>query len=193
MNKVKQYFNNIANEWDNAEDDIDFITKLLSHLNIKNDDMVLDVGCGKGIITPILHAFSNREVQAIDISENMINDAKKKYAQNKALTFICDDFITHQFDRKFDYIVVFNAFPHFLDVDAFIKKAHDILNKGGHLAIVHSLSKEEVNSHHEQHAKGVSRPLCEASEECKKFKALFEVEKCLDENNSYLMLFKSIL
>ena len=67
MNKIKEFFNNIADEWTNDLDDINKIESLLDELHINKGDSVLDVGCGKGIITPLLNKRSQNRVIAMDI------------------------------------------------------------------------------------------------------------------------------
>ncbi len=190
MNKIKAFFDNIAFCWDNAEDDMTKVNALLDELNIKNGDMVLDVACGKGIITPLLHDRSHKRVLAIDLSDEMIKGAKSKYKGNNDLEFISGDFIEAGFEDQFDYIVIYNAYPHFMNVEALSMVAAKALKKNGHLAIVHSIGKDELNTHHKQHAMGVSRPLEAADKEAKKFEAQFGIEKCLDKSDSYLIVLK---
>ena len=190
MNKIRQFFNDIAPTWHNDESD-ELINSLLNELDIKNGDMVLDLACGKGVMTPYLYERTKNKVVAIDISDNMIAAAKAIHQGNDGLVFICADFLDYDFKEKFDHIIIYNAYPHFLDVEKLSQKAFSLLNKDGHLAIVHSISKEHLNSHHKQKAMGVSRYLEEASIEAKKFKALFNVVKCLDDENKYLILLKA--
>ena len=138
MNKIKAFFDNIASCWDNAGDDMNKINALLDELNIKNGDMVLDVACGKGIITPLLNDRSHEKVLAIDLSDEMIKGAKSKYKGHKDLEFISGDFLEAGFENQFDYIVIYNAYPHFINVEALANVAYKALKKNGHLAIVHS-------------------------------------------------------
>ncbi len=190
MNKIKAFFDNIAYCWDNAGDDMIKINALLDELNIKNGDMVLDVACGKGIITPLLNDRSHEKVFAIDLSDEMIKGAKSKYKEHKDLEFISGDFVEAGFEDQFDYIVIYNAYPHFMNVEALSNAAYKALKTNGHLAIIHSIGKDELNTHHKQHAMGVSRPLEAADIEAKKFETQFILEKCLDGKDSYLIVLK---
>ena len=188
MNKIKEFFNNIADEWTNDLDDINKIESILDELHINKGDSVLDVGCGKGIITPLLNKRSQNRVIAMDLSENMIEGAKLSHSDNSNLEFICGDFLETDYKSQFDFIVIFNAYPHFMDVDKLKERAYEALKPNGKFAIIHSLSKEELNTHHKQHAMGVSRPLDSADKEAKKFVPLFDVEKTIDENDRYLII-----
>ena len=190
MNKIKEFFNNIADEWNNDLDDINKIESLLNELYIKNGDSVLDVGCGKGIITPLLSKRSQNRVVAMDLSENMIKGAIESHSVNSNLEFICGDFLESDFKSQFDYIVMFNAYPHFMEVDRLSSVVYKALKDEGHFAIIHSLSKEELNTHHKQHAMKVSRPLDSADMEAKKFVSQFDIEKTIDEKDRYLIILK---
>ena len=191
-NKIKAFFNDIAEHWDNADDDLARIDSLLDELDIKKGDAVLDVGCGKGIITPLLQKRTGNNVLAIDLSDEMIKGAIAAHKDNPHLTFKCGDFVESDFDNQFDYIVIFNAYPHFMNIESLKKAVYKALKKDGHFAIVHSISKEQLNTHHKQHAMGVSRPLERADVEAKKFEAQFKIEKCLDRNDSYIIVLQKI-
>ena len=190
INKVQQFFNDIADSWTNDLDDPKKVESLIDELHIKKGDYVLDVGCGKGVITPLLYKKSQHRVIAMDLSENMIKGAKEIYKDKDILQFICADFLEAGINCQFDYIVIFNAYPHFMDIEKLSNKVYSALKAGGHFAIIHSLSKEELNTHHKQHAMGVSRPLEAAEVEAKKFVPQFNIEKTIDESDRYLIILK---
>ena len=187
-NKVRDFFDSIAGQWTNELDDVNKIKCLIDLLGIGRGDDVLDVGCGKGIITPFLQEKSQKQVIAVDLSQNMIDGAKSIYNDESKYKFICKDFLDGDYESRFDYIVIFNAYPHFLDVERLRDTAYKALKPNGHFAIIHSLSKEELNTHHKQHAMKVSRPLESAENEAKKFDSKFRIEKTLDEKDRYLII-----
>ena len=189
-NIVRVFFDSIAKDWSNDLNDKQKVESLIDALGICEGDNVLDVGCGKGVITPLLQRKSNRLVIAVDLSQNMIDGAKSIYSDESKYKFICKDFLDGEYKDRFDYIVIFNAYPHFMDVERLKGTVYKALKANGHFAIIHSLSKEELNTHHKQHAMGVSRPLEAADIEAKKFEAQFEIEKCLDKSDSYLIILK---
>ena len=80
MNQVN-FFNSIAKDWDNIiKVDEKKINYLLSQIDIKEDDYILDVGTGTGVLIPFLAALSPKgSVKAIDISCNMLDIARKKF------------------------------------------------------------------------------------------------------------------
>ncbi|MCR4875487.1 MAG: methyltransferase domain-containing protein [Clostridia bacterium] len=192
MNNIREFFDSIADQWHNDLSDIKKIESLIDLVGIKVGDDVLDVGCGKGVITPILYQKSQKKVIAMDLSKNMIEGAIECHSDNKDLQFICGDFLESGYNNMFDEIVIFNAYPHFLDIEKLSNVVYNALKGGGRLAIIHSLSKEELNTHHKQHALKVSRPLESADVESKKFKAHFTTKMCLDTDDSYLILLEVI-
>ena len=187
-NKIRDFFDSIASEWNNDIDDLKKIEGLIDLLEIKVGDDVLDVGCGKGIITPLIYKKSQNKVIAMDLSKNMIAGAKEVHKDNPNLEFICGDFLEADFQSEFDKIVIFNAYPHFMDVERLSKAVYKALKPQGRFAIIHSISKEELNTHHKQHAMGVSRPLGAADIEAKKFGDKFAVYSCLDDKDKYVII-----
>ena len=189
-NKIRDFFDSIANDWSNDLNDKKKVESLINALGICEGDNVLDVGCGKGVITPLLQQISKRQVIAVDLSQNMIDGAKSIYSDESKYKFICKDFLDGEYEDRFDYIVIFNAYPHFMDVERLRDTVYKALKANGHFAIIHSLSKEELNTHHKQHAMGVSRPLQSADEEANKFASQFLIEKTIDDKDKYLIILK---
>ena len=92
MNKVKEFFNKLASDWDRrSKSDLSNIKDILSHIKISENDKILDLGCGTGIITSLLASYTTKKVIGIDISNNMIKIAKSKNIDKKVV-FKCRDF-----------------------------------------------------------------------------------------------------
>ena len=191
MDKIKKFFNDISDNWTNEDDNISLIRELIKLSPINEGDDVLDVGCGKGIITPYLYEVTKSKVVAIDIADKMIEGALSKYQGNPNYEFICDDFISHSFKKQFDVIVVYNAYPHFLDVAAFNNKARSILKKSGYLVIMHGLGRELLARHH-KNVMDISRLIDSPNKESELFKDDFKLVKSLDEEDRYLMVLEKV-
>lgn len=188
MENIRDFFNEIAPEWNNNDNNYGLIDELLAKIKIKDESNVLDLGCGKGVITPRLYNYSKNRVDAIDLSINMINDAKIINDDINKYNFICGDFFNYDFENKYDYIVIFNAYPHFLEPSELSKRAYSLLNNNGKLIILHDISKRELNTHHKQYALRVSRPLNKPEEEYESFKNEFNLLGNIDNDNSYFMM-----
>jgi ubiquinone/menaquinone biosynthesis C-methylase UbiE len=67
------------------------------------DVSLLDVGCGYGgLLDFIKRSGKTINYSGIDVAENMIAYAQKKYPENN---FICGDVIQQNFKHKFDFVV----------------------------------------------------------------------------------------
>lgn len=184
--KIKEFFNNISPYWHNMKDDFEIINYLLYEAKIKEGEMVLDLGCGKGIITKRLYEITKKKVIGMDISDKMIESAIINHKAEEDLEFICANFYEYDFKNKFDSIVIYNAYPHFLDVGLLDQKAYQILNKNGKLVIMHSLGRSRLNRCHED-IMDISRNLDEIKKEALLFKH-FKATKIIDDSDKILLL-----
>jgi len=88
--------------------------------NTDENDIVLDIGCGKGDVAFDL-AKKARKVTGIDISGENIASSRKKY-QSDNLEFILGDATRYDFKNKFDVIVLSNVLEHIEDRISFLRK-----------------------------------------------------------------------
>ena len=186
---VEKYFDNLASDWDSFQDCPEDVKRaLLKSSGIYSGARVLDVACGTGAITGILHDLTGEKVKGVDLSGEMIKVAQHKFEGCDWAEFEHVDFLDIDESEKFDDIVIYNAYPHFLDVDALCRKAHAVLREGGKLVIAHSISREMLNSHHKQHADHVSRPLGSPLAEAKHFEKYFDVQIAEESDKHYLLV-----
>lgn len=187
MNKTKEFFNQKALTWDQKEihNQAYFEEFINKYCDIKLGDKVLDLGCGTGVISNPIFKMSQTEVVGLDLSNEMISIAKKKYSNNEMIKFICDDF--YKFNHsKFDVIICHNAYPHFLDVESFKNKCLDLLNDNGDLIIIHSISRKQLQNKHSG-LKGISKELKEPYNEYLSFKDKFLSLDMIDNDEMYLL------
>lgn len=156
MNKqdVIAFFDRLAPQWDAdmiRSDSI--IHQILDNAGIRSGIHVLDVACGTGVLFPDYLARSVASLTAIDISPEMAKIAQSKFPQVKVL---CGDVENTAFDRKFDAIVVYNAFPHFPDPEKLIAVLSGLLTPGGTLTVAHGMSRAHIDRHHQGSASKVS-------------------------------------
>lgn len=190
MNEIKEFFNMQASTWDkrekHTEEELDLFIR--AYVELEDGNKVLDLGCGTGIITNILYNITNCDVDAIDISNEMINIAKNKYNNDK-IHFICDDF--YNLNTKYDHIICFNAYPHFLDVLKFKEKIYEILNDDGKLTIIHNLSRHSLDRHHSG-IFNISRKLPPIIKEAEIYKDKFEILNIIDNDEMILLSMKKM-
>jgi ubiquinone/menaquinone biosynthesis C-methylase UbiE len=88
---VKLSYNNISKNYDKTWTNHmqKFSKDMIDHLDIPKNGDCLDLTCGTGYVTGILADCTTGEVTGVDISNDMIGVAKKKYG--KKCNFICSD------------------------------------------------------------------------------------------------------
>ncbi|WP_252231542.1 class I SAM-dependent methyltransferase [Clostridium sp. ZBS15] len=109
---------------------------------------ILDIGCGFGDLNKLLKEQNNNyNYCGLDIVEEFINVAEKKYG-NSHVKFECCDFLNKDFDEKYDYIVesgIFNIKSSEIDnlelIHNTIEKAMDMCKE----AIAFNFLTERVN------------------------------------------------
>ncbi len=184
MNKqeVVRFFDRCAPWWD--ADMIrpeEIIEKILDNGGITEGVHVLDVACGTGVLFPDYLRRGAASVTAIDISPEMAKIAAAKFPQ---VQVICGDVETAQFGRKFDRIMVYNAFPHFPDPEHLIAVLAGLLEKGGRLSVAHSMSRSALTKHHERATK-VSIELLHEDSLAAIFSKYFDVDVVLSDERMY--------
>lgn len=178
---IEAFFDRAASSWDDEMIKDDLIIKtILDNAQVKEDDTVLDVACGTGVMISY-YLDRGAHPTGIDLSKKMIEIAKKKFNN---VEFIWGD-VEELNDRKFDRVVVYNAFPHFIDPEALIKHLATLLNKNGTLTIAHGMSRERINHHHEGVASSISNGLMEASELAKIMSKYLDVYVSIDDDRMY--------
>ena len=175
------FFDRCAPSWDAEmiKNDV-IINKILDNAEVGAGMDILDVACGTGVM---FDYYLNRDVKSvtgIDISPEMAKIAAEKYHNEATVQVICGDVEEYPFDRKFDRIVVYNAFPHFPYPKRLIKILSKLLKDNGRLTVAHGMSREAIDGHHSGAASKVSNGLMSADNLKRIFDAHFEVEVVID-------------
>ena len=119
---------------------------------------VLDVACGTGVLFPYYLRCGAKTVTAIDISPAMAQIARQKTA-GLPIEVLCGDAQVYPFQKKFDAVMVYNAFPHFPEPKKLIAALSGLLRPGGTLTVAHGMSRAAIARHHEGSAARVSLEL----------------------------------
>ena len=119
---------------------------IIDHFNIKNktqplkDLNILDIGCGGGLLSEPMYKMG-ANVTGLDASEKNINIAKIHSKKNKLkINYICTSPEKINIGKKFDVVLNMEIVEHVDNVDFFIKKSSELLNKNG-LMFVATLNK----------------------------------------------------
>ncbi len=185
MNKdtIKEFFNDFAPRWDNepiAEKQI--LDIILDNADVKENINVLDVACGTGVLFPFYLERDVKSITAVDLSPEMVKIAKAKFPQADV---ICGDAETISFDKQFDVIMIYNAFPHFPEPQKLIENLAKYLKDGGRICIAHGLSKSELDEIHMKSAGKVSNILPECDELAKLLSPYFNVDIMISNDKMY--------
>ena len=174
---VIAFFDRCAPSWDAEMIKNDaIIGKLLDNAEVGPGMDILDVACGTGVMFPYYLQRGAASVTGIDISPEMAKIAAGKFAGEDRVRVICGDVEEFSFDRKFDRIVVYNAFPHFPKPKRLIKLLSSLLKEDGRLTVAHGASREAIDGHHQGSASKVSNGLMTADSLKKLFDPHCEVE-----------------
>ena len=180
------FFDRCASSWDAEMIKNDtIIGRILDHAEVGPDMDILDVACGTGVMFDYYLQRDVASVTGIDISPEMAKIAAAKYEDNPKIRVICGDVEEYPFERKFDRIVVYNAFPHFPYPKRLIKTLSKLLKEGGRLTVAHGMSREAIDGHHSGDASKVSNGLMSAESLKRIFDAHFDVEVVISNRHMY--------
>ena len=183
---VIEFFDKCAPTWDAEMIKSDaIINRILDNAEVGAGMTVLDVACGTGVMFDYYLSRGVESVVGIDISPEMAKIAAEKYAAEPRVQVICGDVEEYTFDRKFDRIVVYNAFPHFPYPKRLIKTLAGLLKPDGRLTVAHGMSREAIDGHHKGAASKVSNGLMTAENLKRIFDAHIQVEVVISNDHMY--------
>jgi 2-polyprenyl-3-methyl-5-hydroxy-6-metoxy-1,4-benzoquinol methylase len=94
------------------------------------DKKVLDLGCNTGYGSNILAHTASR-VAGVDVSENAIATAKKKYTNHNTEFRLIDGKRLPFSDKEFDTIITCQVIEHVVDYDIFVNEIKRVLTPSG--------------------------------------------------------------
>ncbi len=188
---VIAFFDRLAPDWDAEMVRSDrIIASILDRAGVSAGKDVLDVATGTGVLIPDYLARHVASVTAIDISPKMAEIARSKFPQEQ-VTILCGDVEETDFDRRFDCVVVYNAFPHFPEPERLIRRLASLLKPGGTLTVAHGMSREKIDAHHHGAASHVSNGLMRAEDLAAIFARCLTVTEQISDDQMYQVVGKA--
>ncbi len=181
--KVAEFFDRCADWWDTdmiRHEDI--IQTILDNGGITEGIDVLDVACGTGVLFPDYLSRNVASVTAIDISPEMAKIAAAKFPQ---VNVLCGDVEETDFEKQFDAIMVYNAFPHFPDPQRLISVLAGLCKPGGRLSVAHGMSRAALADHHAGRAAQVSIDLLHEQALAELMNRWFQVDVVISDQRMY--------
>jgi len=153
MENRKDFFDRHASSWDRDlayGSKTDRVREVVRWFKLSEDDSVLDVGTGAGILLPFIREAIGPKGRLVgmDFSFKMLEKAKTRPAcGNRSIVNAGVQAIPFRSDL-FDQVTCFSAFPHFPDKSRALLEMVRVLRSEGMLSIAHLHSVEEINQFH---------------------------------------------
>ena len=132
----RKFFNGIGNWYDFffGSLTLKMQRKIIKNFNIEENAVILDAGCGTGTLLSLLEASEKPlGLYGIDISEKMLNRARKKLKRSSLINSPLEHFNFN--DKFFNYIFSIHALHHYFDPEETMKSFYLYLKQGGYLII----------------------------------------------------------
>lgn len=156
----KAFFNERAEGWidawyrdpatgrmDRHEKDFE---RLFSILPLGPGDVVLDAGCGTGVLVPFIleRIAGTGTLYELDYAEKMIETNRRLHDAGNVRFIVAEAEEAPLEEGSCDAVICFSCFPHFHDKGKALETLSRILRPGGSLAVAHFDSSEGIDRHH---------------------------------------------
>ncbi len=159
LRDMRRFFDERASRWDaivSPEHPVR-LRRILRRLEIAPKARVLDVGCGTGVLYPILADMLDAEgvVVAVDAAFQMARAAAARMAADSPSELAparwavqADIAAPPLANDLFDWVICNSCFPHFDDQLAALRAMGSLLRSNGLLAVCHTESRAAINAFH---------------------------------------------
>ena len=150
MDKSEKFWDNMASKYDKTENRFEKINiKILEHTQkyLKENDVLLDFGCATGAKALKLTNFV-KQIHGIDISNKMIENAKKNAALQKIANIAFTKatiFDENLRDESYDVILGYNMLHGLEDTQKIMQRISELLVSGGLFISVTPCMKEQMS------------------------------------------------
>jgi SAM-dependent methyltransferase len=109
---VKKSKNIFSKNYYNYEHTIkEDLINVLNDLKISKNDKILDIGCGKGYALNIMHQFSFKNIDGVELSKVLADIAKKNFIiLNKKTNIYNVNAVNFKYYSNYNFFYMFNPF-----------------------------------------------------------------------------------
>ena len=138
------YFNKMAPDWSSVHSDRTkrIASEAVRRIGIRQDDRILDVGAGAGILIPFLQYNGIPDYLGIEISMGMIDSFKAQHPHMNIL--YCDFEEECDLLKSFDTIIVFDTLHLMTNLNMILKNAMHHLENGGRFIAFQSRTRASM-------------------------------------------------
>ena len=191
----KDYFDYHAPDWDTlaAPEKQERLGLVFSRFIPSFAAPVLDLGCGTGVLIPVLVNIlpAHSKIIELDIAYRMLLQARAKNKNNGRINHLNGDVhflpLTNGSIRT---AICFESLPHFRDLSSALAELHRVLHPEGNLIILHLMGREKLNRLHDQAGGVICRDylpaLADLSERLKRLG--FEVIQAAEKDDLYMVV-----
>lgn len=151
--QLQEYFDQMAPTWNKelTRERLNCLDNIVKELDIEPGNYVLDIGCGTGVLLPLLIEALGDEgkIIALDFSAEMLVQGKAKSSPPIVNFVQADGMFIPMANNSIDMVLCNSVFPHFSDKDKALKEITRVLRNNGRLAICHTMSRKMINQLHQ--------------------------------------------
>ncbi len=194
--RSKQFFNSIAHEWDDLQQqitgDFDLNNAILGH--VEQCELAVDMGCGTGKLLHHLKDFAKVAV-GVDSSPVMLQEARKRFHNENGNVKLRLGELEHLpiAEKEADCVIISMALHHLSHPVKAISEAARILRKKGRFIIAdfEKHSNEEMRKKYGDRWLGFSKEEISTLLKANRFK-LVKMETCMMNQSLALNIFQAV-
>ena len=150
----EEFFNAHAAGWEARNyppEKLQQVDQLVSSLPLAQAGVIIDVGCGEGVLQPYLRKYARPDAAllALDPSPDMLQHLSARFPHVR--TYQARAECMPLTDASADMVICFSAFPHIGDKQAAAKEFYRILRPAGRAYVLHIDGREKLNQLHDSH------------------------------------------
>lgn len=150
----EEFFNAHATGWEARNyppEKLRQVDHLVQGLPLAHARVILDVGCGEGVLQPFLqkHAQTDASFLALDPSAAMLQCLSARFPHVRTYQAAAECMPLP--DASVDMVICFSAFPHVADKKAAAREFYRVLRPAGRAYVLHIDGREKLNQLHDSH------------------------------------------